>query len=310
MTRAGAAGIIWRMNHAISVAVLGTGTMGGPIARNLIAAGFPVTVWNRTPARAEPLVREGARPAASPAEAAASSNVILTMLADGPAVESVMSGPDGALPAAPSGAVWVQMATVGIEWTERLVALAGDAGVTFADAPVSGSDAAARDRTLVVLASGPEGIAPCVEPVFDVVGHKTLWLGPAGNGSKLKLALNNWLAAQVEAAAETIAFTEALGMNPHLFADTLAETPLGSPYAVLKSNAMIDREFRPGFPLRHALKDARLALAAARAQGVELLLTDALVDRWDAAIADGHGDDDVASVIAEASTQGTNHADR
>ncbi len=102
-----------------------------------------------------------------------------------------------------------------------------------------------------------------MEPVFDVVGHKTLWLGPAGNGSKLKLALNSWLAAQVEAAAGTIAFTEALGMNPHLFADTLAETP----DAVLKWNTMIDRAFRPGFPLRHALKDARLALAAARAQG-------------------------------------------
>ena len=158
------------------------------------------------------------------------------MLADGEAVESAMSGPDGALSAVPGGAVWIQMATVGIDWTRRLAGLARDAGVEFVDAPVSGSDGPARDGTLVVLASGPDGIDARVAPVFDAVGRKTLWLGPAGNGSKLKLALNNWLATQVEAAAETIALTEALGMDPRVFVDALADTPLGSPYAVLKSD--------------------------------------------------------------------------
>jgi 3-hydroxyisobutyrate dehydrogenase len=299
MTSATGASIIRRM---ISVTVLGTGTMGRPIATNLISAGFRVTVWNRTKARAAPLQREGARLAASPAEAAASANVILTMLADGEAVASAMSGPEGALSAARAGAVWIQMATVGVDWTRRLADLARDAGVEFVDAPVSGSEGPARDGTLVVLASGPAGIETRVAPVLSAVGRKTLWLGPAGTGSKLKLALNNWLATQVEAAAETIALTEALGMDPRVFVDALADTPLGSPYAVLKSNAMLDHEFRPGFPLRHAFKDVRLALTAAGEQGLELPLTGALVDRWKEAIADGHGDDDVASVIVEAST--------
>jgi 3-hydroxyisobutyrate dehydrogenase len=103
------------MTGDTSIAVLGTGRMGGPIARNLIAAGFRVSVWNRTAARAEPLVAEGARLASSPAEATASSTVIITMLADGAAVEAAMSGPDGALSTAPRGAVWIQMATVGID---------------------------------------------------------------------------------------------------------------------------------------------------------------------------------------------------
>lgn len=298
----------------ISIAVLGTGTMGCPIARELIAAGFRVTVWNRTAARAEPLAAEGARLACSPAEAAAAATVILTMLADGAVVESSMSGPDGALSAAPRGAVWIQMATVGIEWTRRLADLARDARVGFVDAPVSGSDSAARDGALVVLASGPDEIHGRVAPVFDAVGRKTLWLGPAGNGSKLKLALNNRLAAQVEAAAETIALTEALGIDPHLFVDTIADTPLGSPYAVLKSNAMIGRDFRAGFPLRHAFKDVGLALAAAHERGIELPMTDALARRWNEALVDGHADDDVASVIATASTNRlanvTNDADR
>jgi 3-hydroxyisobutyrate dehydrogenase len=262
-----------------------------------------VSVWNRTIARAEPLAEDGARLAASPADAAASSTVIVTMLADGGAVEAAMSGPDGALRAAPRGAVWIQMATVGIEWTRRFAELALVAGVDFVDAPVSGSDGPARDGTLVVLASGPEGIDARVAPVFDAVGRKTVWLGPAGNGSKLKLALNNWLAAQVEGAAETIALTEALGLDPHVLVEALADNPLGSPFAVAKSTAMLEGEFRPGFALRLAFKDVGLALAAAGEQGVELPLADAIARRWTEAIAHGHADDDVASVICEAAAQ-------
>ena len=290
-----------------SIAVLGTGAMGGPMAANLLRAGFPVTVWNRTAARAHHLVTQGARPATSPADAASSSTVLLTMLADGPAVESAMSGPDGALGALPAGAVWIQMATVGTDWTRRLAGLAREAGVEFFDAPVSGSDGPARDGTLVVLASGPDAVRERVAPVFDAVGRETLWLGAAGNGSKLKLALNNWLAAQVEAAAETVALSEAMGLDPHVFVDALADTPLASPYAVAKATAMLTGELRPGFPLRHAFKDVRLVLEAAREHGVGLPLTDALAPRWSEAIADGHGDEDVASVVAEAST---NHSGR
>jgi 3-hydroxyisobutyrate dehydrogenase len=301
------------MTNHISIAVLGTGTMGRPIAANLLAAGFRVSVWNRTAARAEPLVEQGARLAASPADAVASAAVILTMLADGAAVESAMGGPAGALAGAPRGAVWIQMATVGIDWTRRLAGLAHDAGVEFVDAPVSGSSGPAHDATMVVLASGPEGIDERVAPVLDAIGRKTVWLGPAGNGSKLKLALNNWLATQVEAAAETIALTEALGIDPRAFVEALADNPLGSPYAVAKATAMLDGRFQPGFPLRHAFKDVGLTLAAAGDRGIELPLTDALAGRWTRAIADGHADDDVASVIAEASTNGlarlTDHAD-
>jgi 3-hydroxyisobutyrate dehydrogenase len=282
------------------IAVLGTGRMGAPIAHNLLAAGFEVSVWNRTGSRAAPLVADGARLASSPAEAAEGADVVLTMLTDGQAVDDAMVGGEGALTSLRPGSAWIQMATIGDEWTERLASLAAEHGLEFVDAPVSGSDGPAQAGELVVLASGPEGARERVQPIFDAVGRKTLWLGPAGSGSRMKLVLNSWLASQVEAVAETIALTEALGVDPHLFVETIADGPLGSPYAVAKARAALAGELSPGFALRLAYKDVGLALAAAREQHLELPVADALVPRWEAVIADGHGDEDVSAVIAAA----------
>ena len=181
--------------------------MGAPIAHQLIADGFEVSVWDRSTDRAAALVDAGARLASSPAEAAEGAAVVLTMLMDGEAV-----------------------------------AAARTHQIEFVDAPVSGGDGPAREGKLVVLASGPEGIRPLVEPVFDAIGQKTVWLGPAGYGTRLKLVLNNWLVSQVEAVAETIALTEALGLDPRLFIETVGDGPLASPYAMAKAQAMVDGE--------------------------------------------------------------------
>jgi 3-hydroxyisobutyrate dehydrogenase len=282
-----------------SVAVLGTGSMGAPIARNLLAAGFAVSVWNRTAARAAPLSDDGAHLASSPAEAAKNADVVLTMLADGAAVEEAMSGSGGALEAMKPGAVWIQMATVGVAWTGRLSGLAGERGVELVDAPVSGSDGPAWEGKLIVLASGPDELRTRVQPIFDAIGRQTLWLGPTGQGTRMKLVLNNWLVTQVEAVAETVALSEALGLDPDGFPDAIDGAPLGSPYAVTKARAMISGDYTPGFALRLAFKDARLALDAAEELGLELPLTAALTPRWQEAIADGHANDDVSSVFAE-----------
>jgi 3-hydroxyisobutyrate dehydrogenase len=291
-----------RQDHdPLTIAVLGTGRMGTPIARNLLAAGFEVSVWNRTAERAAPLAADGARLASTPAEAANGVDVLLTMLTDGDAVGDAMIGLEGALATLRPGSAWIQMATIGDEWTERLVSIATAHGVEFVDAPVSGSDGPARAGELVVLASGPDEVRARLQPVFDAIGSKTLWLGPAGNGSRMKLVLNNWLASQVEAVAETIALTEALGVDPHLFVDTIDDGPLGSPYAVAKARGMLAGEFTAGFALGLAYKDVGLALDAAREQHLELPVTQALVPRWQEAIAAGHGDEDVSVVIAEAS---------
>ena len=287
-----------------TIAVLGTGTMGAPIARNLLRAGYQVRVWNRTQARAQGLAADGAILASAPTAAAAGVDVLITMLADGAAVEQVMTGPDGVLSGLEPGAVWIQMSTVGVDWADRFAKLAAQHGVAYVDAPVSGSSRPAEEGQLLILASGAGAERSGLKPVFDALGRQTLWLERVGDGSRLKLALNNWLAVLVEGMAETLTLSSALGLDPRLFMATIEGGPLASAYATTKGNAMIDADFVPGFPLRHAAKDAALAADAAHSHGAELPLTAALLARWQRAIALGHGGDDVASAITASSADG------
>jgi len=283
-----------------TIAVLGTGTMGAPMARNLLRAGFGVRVWNRTVAKAAALAADGAQPARTATAAAANADVLITMLADGAAVEQVTAGPTGALSVLRPGAIWIQMSTVGVQWCDRLGELADCHGVRYVDAPVSGSAGPAARGELEILASAADSARVLAEPIFDVLGRRTVWLPRRGDGSRLKLALNNWLAVLVEGMAETLTFVGALGLDPHVMLASITGGPLASEYALAKGLAMLDRDFAPGFPLRHAAKDAELALHAADQHAVHLPLTDALLPRWRAAIANSHGGDDVASAVTAA----------
>jgi len=283
-----------------TIAVLGTGTMGAPMARNLLRAGFGVRVWNRTVAKAAALAADGAQPARTAAAAAANADVLITMLADGAAVEQVTAGPTGALSVLRPGAIWIQMSTVGVQWCDRLAELADCHGVRYVDAPVSGSAGPAARGELEILASAADSARVLAEPIFDVLGRRTVWLPRRGDGSRLKLALNNWLAVLVEGMAETLTFVGALGLDPHVLLASITGGPLASEYALAKGLAMLDRDFAPGFPLRRAAKDAELALHAADQHAVHLPLTDALLPRWRAAIANSHGGDDVASAVTAA----------
>jgi 3-hydroxyisobutyrate dehydrogenase len=278
------------------IAFLGTGRMGGPMAANLARAGFAVRAWDRTASQAAVLIEDGATVAASPADAIKGAGILITMLADGPATEQAWSGPDGLLLAASPGLIWVQMATVGLEWTEHFANTAGRYGVSFFDAPVSGSQGPAKAGELTILASGPQWLREVVDPMFAVLGRATAWLGPAGNGTRAKLVLNNWLADLTETTAETLTFADQLGLDPAAIVDLLESTPLGSPYAVQKARAMLAGDFAPAFALKHALKDADLAAQAAQASGTELTVTDALLPRWRRAAASGHADDDLAAI--------------
>jgi 3-hydroxyisobutyrate dehydrogenase len=277
------------------IAFLGTGQMGGPMAANLARAGFEVRAWDRTASHAAALVKDGATVAASPAEAVKGAGILITMLADGPATDQVWNGPDGLLAAGP-GLIWVQMATVGLEWTQRFANTAGRYGMHFFDAPVSGSQGPAQAGELVILASGPQWMQGAVDPVFAALGRATVWLGPAGNGTRAKLVLNSWLTSLTEMTAETLSFARDLGLDPAEIVDLLDSTPLGSPYAVQKARTMLAGDFTPAFALKHALKDADLAAQAALASGTELTLTSALLPRWRRAAASGHADEDLAII--------------
>ena len=277
-----------------AVAVLGTGRMGAAMARSLLRDGFRVTVWNRTRERAEALAADGARVADTPADALRGAQVVITTLSDGEATAGVVGG---ALDGLRSGAVWIQMATVGVYWTCRLGACADRHGVEFVDAPVSGSDGRAEQGTLLVLASGPDTARERVRPAFEALGRRTLWLGPAGRGTRLKLALVNWQLQLTQAMAESLGLAEALGLDPSLLLDAMVDGPLLAPYATQKGRAMLDSEFLPGFALRDALKDAKLVLDAASCHGAELPQAEATAGRWEQAVNDGYGGQDVAAVV-------------
>jgi 3-hydroxyisobutyrate dehydrogenase len=274
---------------AMRVAVLGTGIMGGAMARNIARAGHEVVAWNRTREKAEPLRDDGVEVVDSPGAATDGADVVLTMLADGPAVEQVARDAiDGDL-------LWIQSSTVGIEWTERLAKLAAERGVEFVDAPVTGTKQPAEEGKLVVLASGPESIRERCEPIFDAIGSRTLWLGEAGTGTRVKLVSNSWLVSLTEAVAETLALAEATGVDPKLFLELIQGGPLDFPYAQLKGKMIVERDFEVSFPLELAAKDARLALEAAERAGIDPVLLRAVAERMRQATELGHGRDDMAA---------------
>jgi 3-hydroxyisobutyrate dehydrogenase len=281
-------------NGNTSVAVLGTGIMGAAMARNLLKVGMEVRAWNRSREKAKPLAEDGATVADSPAEAAEGADFLLTMLADADTIADVVD--DGVLSALSDGGVWLQMSTVGIEGTERLEGLARESGVALVDAPVLGTKAPAEGGQLIVLASGPEEVRERSEAVFEPMASKVVWLGEAGAGSRLKLVVNNWIVGLLGVLAETISLAEATGVDPERFLETIEGGPLGLPYAQMKGNMMIEERFPTSFSLKLARKDAALVLDAARANGLEMSVAEAVAVRFDDAISSGHGDEDMAAV--------------
>jgi len=279
-----------------TVAVLGTGIMGAAMARRLCGAGFDVRVWNRTRERAEPLAEAGASVAASPAEAADQADYILTVLADGGAVEAVMFGPDGAAGTAGDDVVWLQMSTVGVRAAEVLGRAAALRDLVYVDAPVLGTKEPAERGQLLVLASGPDDARDRCAPVFEAVAGRVLWLGPAGAGSRLKLVVNAWLLGLLGALAESVALAQSIGADPAQFLDAIRGGPLGAPYADLKGRMMMEADFPPSFALHLAHKDVRLVLEAAGDCDMPLPLAGTMAQQFGRATQLGHGDEDLAAV--------------
>lgn len=277
------------------IAVLGTGIMGAPMARNLLAAGFGVRVWNRTIGKARPLADDGATVADSPGEAASGADVLLTMLADADAVAEAASG--GALDPLAEDAVWVQASTVGIEGNERLARLAADRGVTYVDAPVLGTKQPAEQGQLTVLASGPDGAEQRCAPVFGAIGARYMWLGEAGAGSRLKLVVNNWITGLLATLAETVALARATGVDPERFLETIQGGPLDLPYAQMKGRMMLDGEYPPSFTANLARKDVGLVLEAARSGGLDPAIAEAVARYFENAIEAGHSGEDMAAIL-------------
>jgi 3-hydroxyisobutyrate dehydrogenase len=263
------------------------------MSRNIHKAGMEVRAWNRTPEAAKPLAEDGITVVDSPTEAVDGADVVLTILSDGDAVLEVARQ---VLPAAGDDAIWLQMSTIGHAAADQCIELAREAGIELVDAPVLGTKQPAEEGKLVVLASGPEEARERVQPIFDAVGQRTLWVGEAGAGSRLKMAVNVWIVALVEGAAEALALAESTGLDPKLVIDAVSGGPLDVPYLQIKGGMMLERDFPTSFKLSLAAKDARLAAKAAEDAGVDLPLVKATAARF-AAGSDEHGDEDLAATF-------------
>jgi len=278
-----------------TIAILVTGTMGTPIARHLLEAGFPLRAWNRTRERAEPLAAAGATVTGTPEEAVESATIVLTILSDGDAVEETM-GEDGVLAAMGQGSIWIQAATVGVEFADRFATLAEEAGVGYVDAPVLGTKEPAEKGELVVLASGAEELHGRCASIFDAYGKETVWVGNRpGLATRLKLVTNLWLISVTEAAAESIALAQALGVDPRLFLSTVEGSQIDTPYLQLKGDKILGGELSASFRLELACKDANLVVEAAEGAGVDLPLPHVARERFARAVDLGHGDEDMAA---------------
>jgi 3-hydroxyisobutyrate dehydrogenase len=261
------------------VAVIGTGTMGSAVTHRLLGAGATVNVWNRSPGPTRDLAALGAEVHAGPRSAVNGATVVLTLLPTGDVTHSVMVD-RGVVTALAPGAAWAQMGTIGIDATTALDTAATSIrpDIRFVDAPVSGSRAPAEAGELLVLGSGPESAKDIVLPILSALGRRTLWLGAAGAGTRMKLVMNTWLAFEVEAAAEASALADHLGIDPTVLADALTGSPLVSPLAASKLQKIQIADDQAEFSLGWALKDLELAESAAAPGGIPV--AGAISRRW------------------------------
>ena len=259
------------------IGFIGLGLMGRPMAMNLLKAGHSLTIWNRTPARAAELVAAGAVLAKTPREVAAASDVLISIVSDPPALESVLWGHegknDGALGGLKAGSVYIDSSTVSPTLVKKISAACKERGVRFLDAPVTGGDWGAREGNLVFMIGGDAETLKEVEPVLGVMGKKWFHLGANGAGQTIKLAMNALLALQVGAMAEAIALVTKAGLSGEQLVEVMQASMARSGLLDLKSPLMLKGDFKPSFPLRLMHKDLGLALDLANELGVALPAT-------------------------------------
>lgn len=279
------------------VALLGTGTMGSGMARNTAAAGHQVVVWNRTREKAEALAGAGIEVADTPAAAAADAELLVTVLFDAAATEAVVTGPDGAFAAEHGPDLWVQSATVGVDH-EHLASLARAAGVTYLDAPVLGTKGPAQAGELVTLLAGAPEARQRALPVIEAWSSNIVVLGDVpGPASRMKLAVNSWLAVLDVGLAELVVLCRRLGVEPQDFLDTIEGGGLWAPYLGIKGPMMLRGDLEAHFPLVGLHKDLSLARSAAGVAAGELPTLDGLLTDLERALDQGLGDLDMAAVI-------------
>ncbi|MEQ3554377.1 2-hydroxy-3-oxopropionate reductase [Pseudonocardia nematodicida] len=283
--------------NGTTVAVIGLGIMGAPMAVNLVKAGYDVIGYNRSAAKVEALVGQGGRGAADVAEAVSAADVVLTMLPDSPDVEAVLLGEDGVLAHARSGALWVDASTIRPDVAVRLAEAAGEKGVRAVDAPVSGGEAGAIEAALSIMVGGAEADVEAARPVLDAVGSTVVHVGPAGAGQTVKAANQLIVAGTIGLVAEALNFVEAHGVDGEAAVQVLAGGLAGNRILDRKATGMLAREFAPGFRVDLHHKDLGIVTSAAREAGVAIPLGSTAAQLMGTLRARGHGSLDHSALM-------------
>jgi 3-hydroxyisobutyrate dehydrogenase len=271
--------------------------MGAGMAANLMKAGFPLAVYNRSVSKAQVLVRGGARLAATPADAARGASVVIGMLADDTASRAVWAGENGALDGVEKGAILIESSTVSPAWIVELAALAAERGAEFLDAPVTGSRMQAGAGQLSFLVGGSDRALKTATPVLKAMSKEIVHLGPVGSGAKLKLINNFLCGVQVASLAEGLAWIERSGLDREKALSILKAGAPGSPLLAAISERMVNHSYTVNFLLRLMTKDLKYAQAEAANCDVDLKTAEVARSVFEAAVAKGFGDEDMAAVI-------------
>lgn len=280
-----------------TVGFIGLGIMGGPMALNLLHAGYPLVVHNRTRAREEPLVSEGASAAGSPRDVAAASDVVITMLPDSPDVEAVYFGDDGVLAGARSGQLLIDMSSIAPSVARQVASAAVEVGAQALDAPVSGGDVGAREGTLSIMVGGPQDAFDRARPLFDVLGKTIVRLGDAGAGQTAKACNQILVAVTIEAVSEALVLASKAGVDPERLIEVLSGGLAGNKVMEVRRRNFLEHDFTPGFKVALHHKDLGIALRTARELDV-FLPTTAIVDQMlSALLAAGDGGLDHSALL-------------
>ena len=276
---------------------LGLGIMGTPMAKNLLKAGFKVTVWNRSPDKCAELAALGAEVASTPAEVTSSCAITIAMLADPVAAHQVCFAPGGALEGIGAGRGYVDMSTVDAATAREIGAAVSAKGGRFLEAPVSGSKKPAEDGTLIILAAGDRGLFDQALPLFEKMGKKSLFLGEVGRGAQMKLVVNMIMGGMMTIFCEGIALAEKAGLAGFDLLEVVDAGAMANPMFKLKGAQIAQGAFSPAFPLKHMQKDMRLAVALGDELGQPLFSAAAANESFKKAKALGLSDNDFCAVF-------------
>lgn len=279
------------------VAILGLGIMGAGMARRLASAEFPLTVYNRNSEKAARFEKMGALVAATPREAAARAEIVISMVSDDDASRKVWLGAEGVLAGASRGAVLIESSTLTVKWVRELAAEAKQRGCEFLDAPVTGTRPHAEAGELLFLVGGSASAVATARPVFAVLGRDVIHLGPSGSGSYMKLINNFVCGVQAASFAEALSLIDAAGLDSQKAMSILMSGAPGSPLIKRLWDSANTTDFAPNFLLGLMAKDLRYAQAEASRSGLRLETAAAALDVFQGAIAKGHGDEDFSAVL-------------